>query len=214
MPKIQGSERSPTLPTNIGLSCELKQSVAGHEIAFRYPYAEPSGEYSYGIEFDDDGNPTLVNPTPISQLFGQGMTRELDGPELVPHSLSFSVGFLSYLKTERDTATITVGERTWNLETLIFRLLRDGRELSSQATDLPLGQSAKQIFDAMLSRTDVTLRKRGQAAPAAGVAGTPAQLEGSGDLVVETRTTRFAAQAKIFQDCVDGMRRASRRTVR
>lgn len=191
----------PWIFTDIGLSCELKQRVAGHEIAFRYPYAEQLGEYSYSIEFDNDGNPSLTNPMPVSLAFGQGMTREIDGPEFVPRSLSFSVQFLYYLKTERDTATVSIGERMWSLQSLTTRLLRDGRELSSHSIDLAFGETAQQIFDAMLTPSDVTVI--GQATSAVRVTGAPAPIGSPGDVSFETKSTRFAAEAKLFQDCMD-----------
>lgn len=194
----------PWIFTDIGLSCELKQRVAGHEIAFRYPYAESWSEYSYGIEYDNDGNPTLLNPTLVSQAFGPGMTYEIDGPNFVPQSLHFSVQLLNYLETERDTATITIGERTWHLETQIFRLLGDGREISSQSIDLVLGESAHQIFDSMLNPTTVTVSKHGLEPSAAAVARTPIALDTFHDVEFETRTARFAAAAKEFQECIDG----------
>jgi hypothetical protein len=200
----------PWIFSDVGLSCELKQRVAGHEISFVYPYTEPSGEYAYGVEFDDDGNPTLANPTPVSRGFSQGMAREIEGPQFEPNSLSFSVRFLDYLETERDTGTISVGDGAWDLETQILTMYRDGRELFSLSSDLALGESAQQIFDAMLAPAHVTIRKRGQAQPAAGVTRTPTPVTGPEDVVVETRTTQFAGDAKKFQQCIDGTRRAPR----
>jgi hypothetical protein len=196
----------PWIFTDIGQSCELRQRVAGHEISFLYSYTEPSGEYVYGIEYDDDGNPTLVNPTPVGRVFSPDITHEIDGPQLDPNTLIFSVRFVAYLKTERDTGTLTVGERTWDLETQIFTMYGDGRELSSQSSDLALGESAQQIFDAMLAPANLTIRKRGQARPPAGVTRTPALVTGREDVVVATKTTQFAAEAKTFQQCISRTR--------
>jgi hypothetical protein len=116
------------------------------------------------------------------------------------------VRFVAYLKTERDTGTLTVGERTWDLETQIFTMYGDGRELSSQSSDLALGESAQQIFDAMLAPANLTIRKRGQARPPAGVTRTPALVTGHEDVTVETKTTQFATEAKSFQQCISRMR--------
>lgn len=196
----------PWIFTDIGQSCELKQRVAGHEISFLYSYTEPSGAYVYGVEFDDDGKPTLVHPTPVDRVFSPDITREIDGPQFESHSLIFSVRLLAYLETQRDTGAITVGDRTWNLETQVFTMYRDGRELSSQSSDLALGESAQQIFDAMLAPATLTIRKRGQARPTAGVTRAPALVTVREDVVVETKTTQFAAEAKTFQQCISRTR--------
>jgi hypothetical protein len=189
----------PWIFTDVGLACELTQHVAGHEISFFYGYTEPSNEYAHGIEFDDDGNPTLGNPTPISLLFNENTTREIEGPQFEANSLIFQVQLLSHLETERDTGTTTVGDRTWDLETQIFTLYRDGRELASQSRDLALGESAQQILDAMFAQARVMVRKKGQAPLVGRVTRTPAPVAGSEDVVVEARTTQFAAEAKTFQ---------------
>ena len=155
-----------------------------------------------------------MSATPAVQTEIQSTTYRVDGPQLEPNSLSFVVQLLYYVKTERDTATITVGDGTWDLVTQVVTLTSGGRELSSTSRDLALGESARQIFEAMLTPADVTIRKRGQAQPTAGVTRTPTPVPEPENVIVETRTTLFAAEAKKFQQCVDGARSARRPAAR
>lgn len=194
----------PWIFTDTGQSCELKQRVGAVEISFHYQYTEL--QYAHGTDYDSDGNPIPINPRPVGPMFGEGIVAVVDGQQIAPRTLGLSVLFPGHPETGHDTATITVGNDTWSLETRTFSIHQAGREMGSLVLDFAPGEAALSILDAMLVPTAVTVRKRGIAQPG----GEATQLSTVDDslVVAETSTTLFAPEAHRFRDCVDGTHRS------
>ena len=183
-----------------GTGCRLEHYILGQHLSFFQLYDDSQFQSEFRAENIGDGRQRWVSRIPEQSPMGQ-LTKELILPEIQFGSLTMFARFGDGVKAVPNTARISIGERSWSLQASTFTVRNGVERMVSFEQDVVQGEAAEQIFKALLDPVDITVTKR--AAPLEERGADQQPTVQPADLLIETRSTQFAASVGQFTACVE-----------